>query len=119
MDGPTSWYVVVRFGDISRGETMNIAVCAWEPKGPDSPVYLAMLQDWQRVRTAFPRPLDLEEDARKRLSTIRTSADLDSYQFTPYTPFAFSERMPSTLPASELLKLAVKVFLVELERTEV
>jgi hypothetical protein len=110
-------YVVVRFGELNRGEHMNVALLAWdEGCVPSStPIHMRMLKDWKRVRMAFPRPLDFEEDVIKRVTAIKTFADYQEVlrRMGPYTPFEFSDERPSTEPAEKILGGLVEHFLVE------
>lgn len=113
-------YVVVRFGELSRGEHMNVALLAWDEPGgsvaaADIPIHMRMLKDWKRVRMAFPRPIDFEEDVITRVAAIKTFADYQEVlrRMGPYTPFEFSDERASTELAEGILEGLVEHFLVE------
>ena len=118
-------YVVVRYGDINRGEVMNIGLLAWEESdlgarrngrvAADTPVHIRMLKDWKRIRAAFPRPLDFEEEAIKRVTAITTFGIYEDTRrrMGPYAPFELSAELPSTETAETTLPGLVDFFLVE------
>ncbi len=112
----SSRYVVVKFGYLNRGETMNIAVLAWEHgRGPEMPVFQRGLHNWQRVEQAFPRPgfEQFVDDTTRRLEAIKTVGDYEVVvsKMGPYTPFEFTEERPSTASPEDTLEAMVKFFL--------
>jgi hypothetical protein len=112
-----SKYVVVRFGDLNRGEHMNVAVLAWEHDvGSDTPVYQRMISDWTRIQQAFPKSgADgwVQEEVIRRISSIRTLGDYErtKSEVGPYTPFEFTEERPSMASAVDTLEAMWKFFL--------
>lgn len=118
-------FVVVRYGDLNRGEFMNVGLLAWDE--PDqgarrngrvpanTPVLVRMLKDWKRVRTAFPKPPDFEADVINRVTGIKTLKDYEDLKqrMGPYTPFEFSDERPSTEKAEKMLGGLVEFYLVE------
>jgi hypothetical protein len=111
-----SRYVVVKYGYLNRGETLNIAVLAWEhDKGTMAPVVQHVLSDWTRVNQAFPRAgaNEFQSDALNRLSCIKVVGDYELYlrRMGPGWPFEFTEERPSTANPEETLKDMAEFFL--------
>jgi hypothetical protein len=108
-------YVVVKYGDLNRGEYMNIAIAAWEDAGPTAQVHWRFLQDWRRIDAAFPKGDAVKQDTMQRLIGIRTKSDYDTTlrRMGPYTPFEFAEEMPSITTPEDTLESLAKFFLVE------
>ena len=113
-EGRSSRYVVVKFGYLTRGESLNVAVLAWEHGGPEQPVYQYHLVDWSRVQAAFPRAGgdELRDDVLKRLEAIKTVGDYRAVleQIGPYTPFEFTEERASLTSAGDTLEFARDFF---------
>lgn len=92
-------YVVAMYGDLNRGERMNIAVLAWDTLlGATAPVTVHVLEDWSRIHAAFPA--GGEEQQRLvsvRLEGIETYAEYIQIwtRMGPYTPFEFTEERGS------------------------
>jgi hypothetical protein len=112
----SSRYVVVKYGYVNRGETMNIAVMAWEhAKGPTMPVYQRVIPNWDRINQAFPRAgaEDFQEDAVRRLEAIKTVGDYEHVllRIGPYTPFEFTDERPSTATPQDTLEQMSRLFL--------
>lgn len=122
-------YVVAQFGDLNRGEVMNVAILTWElPPGSngdarlkppkDTPVHLLLLNDWSRVFAAFPKwgnGETIKEIISDRLRALRTYSDFENAveDAGPYTPYQFTEPRASTETAVECLVDVAKYFLVE------
>ncbi len=117
-NGRSCRYTVVKFGDLNREETMNIAVLVWEHAiGPDAPVIQTVLEDWTRIAKAFPQSgADgwVREEVIRRLAGIKTFGDYErTYsKMGPYAPFAFREPYPSIAYPEQTLTSMVKWFLV-------
>jgi hypothetical protein len=126
----TCRYIVAQFGDLNRGEVMNVAVLTWDlPPGSnaspdlkpasDAPVYLHLLKDWSRVFRAFPKwgGEAIKEIVSERLRAIRTFGEYEAaIEGTgPYTPFHFTGPRASTETAAECAVDVAKFFLVEPE----
>lgn len=93
-------YVVAMYGDLNRGERMNVGVMAWDTEqGLAAPVSLRLLKDWTRVHAAFPSSSSdlLQKQVETRLTDIRTYADFKKTldKMGPYTPFEFTEERGS------------------------
>jgi hypothetical protein len=118
---PLSKYVVVKFGDLHRGESMNVAVLAWDHEGgPRTPVLQAVLKDWTRVHRAFSSVLPdhratLQSNVLNRLNEINTFEDYQTAlaRMNPYTPFEFTDERPSLTTAQECLTEVAAYFLQE------
>ena len=124
-----SRYVVVKFGDLHRGETMNIGILAWdhpipfnEPPPPETPVMQRIIEEaeWARIFEAFPRGYnaELREDVVNRLQAIKTYGDYMHVwnRMGPYSPFEFTEERPSVGGAGDLLEAMWKYFFVDRPR---
>jgi hypothetical protein len=112
----TSRYVVVKFGYLTRGETMNVAVLAWEyGRGPKALVHQIVLHNWDRIHTAFPRvgTKELQDDVLARLAAIRTVGDYEEAvrRSGPYTPLEFTDENGSTATAESTLASMATFFL--------
>jgi hypothetical protein len=115
-DGRSCKYVVVKFGYLVRGESMNVAVLCWEHGiGPEAPVLRRVLDDWTHVMASFPRAggYELRDDVLKRLAEIRTYGDyvrvLD--KMSPYTPFEFTDERASIGFPEDTIESMAKFFL--------
>jgi hypothetical protein len=115
-DGRSSRYVVVKFGYLTRGESMNVAVLAWEHGvGPDTPVVQRVIVDWGHVMASFPRAGgdEMRDDVIKRLAGIQTFGDYEKVlgKMGPYTPFEFTEERGSIASPEDTLEHMAAFFL--------
>lgn len=106
-----SKYIVVKFGDLIRDETMNIGVITYG----DGVFCSQFLKNWDRIRAAFKSPQMLIDNALSRLNDIKTEEQLKAVmeRTGPYTPFEFAEPRPSLDSAESTLRWAAKFFLIE------
>ena len=112
-----SRFIRVKYGYLSRDESMNIGILAWEhDQGNDTPVIQRLIPDWGYILAAFPRWGDeLRADVIQRVTAIKTYGDYYRVweRMGPYTPFEFTEPNPSTMSAAQTLEEMWKFFFTE------
>jgi len=112
-------YTVVKFGDLNRDESMNIAVLVWEhDDNMDTPVLQRMIDEdgWKRIAVAFPKSGadgEVRDDVIKRIQSIKTyrEALTEMARFGAYTPFEFRSPYASLESTEYTLNYMANYFL--------
>jgi hypothetical protein len=112
-------YIVVMYGDLNRGEKLNVGVLAWDGTlGVTAPVTVIMRKDWTRIHATFPwggNGPEVQQNVTERMLAIKTLHDFRCTweKMGPYTPFEFTEERGSIEAPEKTALWAARYFLQE------
>lgn len=111
-----SQYIVCQYGDLFRGEFLNIGVFAFDFDPNVERVYTYFLHDWSRVEATFGKDGILQDLVKSWLRPIVNKKQLDDLIKScnsPYTSLQLTPPRGSLDEPADLLEWAKKTFLVE------